>query len=305
MAEEVDIVVIGGGPAGMQAALVLARTRKRIVVYDDPAPPRNDASHGVHNVLGLDGMTPAEIRAQAWSQIGLYNQAELKEARVRDVVQTALGEFVISTGDGAQVKAKKVILALGYNDEHPEIEGFAEAWADTIIPCPFCDGYENRDRVWGIVANAEMQATHFPDMLQNWTSSIKLILNNPDIQLEAAFEQEMAARNVPIHRGVISAIEQVDGKVKSVMLDTDARVDVETLLWIPSRIRTTLEQRLIVNFNLALNDLGLIETDDDQETAVKGLFAVGDVSSGKSSALGAMMAGSQAAAKIIKSWYNS
>lgn len=288
----------------MQAALVLARTRKSIVVYDDSAPPRNGASHGVHNVLGLDGLTPAEIRAQAWSQINVYNQAELREARVRDVVQTALGAFVVSTEDGEQVKAKKIILALGYNDEHPEIEGFSEAWADTIISCPFCDGYENRDRVWAIVANSEMQATHFPAMLQNWTSHIKLILNNPDIELEAAFEQEMEARQIPIHRGTILAIEQVDGKVNSVLLDTEARVEVETLLWIPSRIRTPLEQRLIVNFDLPLSDMGLIQTDEDQETTVKGLFAVGDVSSSKASAMGAAMAGSKAAYKIIKEWYS-
>jgi thioredoxin reductase len=303
MIETVDIAIIGGGPAGLQAALVLARTRKKMVVFDSPTPPRNGASHGVHNVLGLDGLKPAEIRAQAWAQIERYQQVTLREESVRDLRFDETEEFVLSTEKGDQLKAKKVILALGFVDRFPEIEGFNEAWADTIINCPFCDGYENRDRCWGIVANAERDALHFPKMLRNWTTSIKLILNRPEIALDAGYERVLSERKIPVHRGTITAIEQNDGKVQAVQLDTGERIDVETLLWIPPRQKTRLEEKLIASFQLEVDDAGLIKTGIDQQTQVKGLYATGDVVQSSPSAIGAITAGNMAALSIVREWH--
>ncbi len=87
MIEQIDVAIIGGGPAGMQAALVLARTRKKIVVFNAPSPPRNAASHSVHNFLGFDGLLPAEIRERAWQQINVYQCAELRQEWVTDIDQ--------------------------------------------------------------------------------------------------------------------------------------------------------------------------------------------------------------------------
>lgn len=301
--EQIDVAIVGGGPAGLQAALVLARTRKQIIVFDAPVPPRNAASHGVHNFLGLDGLLPAEIRQRAWQQIDVYAHAELRREWVTDIDRAESGEFILTTETGGQVMAKKVILALGYHDVYPDIDGFEAAWANTIIPCPFCDGYENRDRIWGIVANFEMEATHFPKMVQNWTKDIKLILNNKMITLEPAFEQELSALGIPIHRGTITAIEQTDGKVRAVTLDTGERVAVETLLWTPPEEQSPLVRRLIDKFDLAVNEMGHLQTSDYQETAIKGLYAAGDVQ-GWSGAIEAAVAGSMAGSMIAHSWYD-
>ncbi|MEM7131772.1 MAG: NAD(P)/FAD-dependent oxidoreductase [Chloroflexota bacterium] len=300
--EHTDVAIVGGGPAGMQAALVLARTRKKVVVFDAPEPPRNAASHGVHNFLGLDGMLPAEIRKQAWQQIDLYEHAELRRERVTDVEHTENGEFIVTADTSGQLLAKKVILALGYHDNHPDIDGFADAWADTIIPCPFCDGYENRDRIWGVVANFDFEATHFPKMVQNWTKHIKIIMNDPSIELEPSFEQEMMDMNIPIHRGVITSIKQADGKVQSVTLDTGERINVETLLWSPPEEQSPLVTKLIAKFDLALNDMGYLKTDESQETNIPGLYAAGDVQ-GWSGGIEAATAGGMAAFMITHNWY--
>ncbi len=147
-----DVAIIGGGPAGMQAALVLARTRKKIVVFDDRRPPRNAASHGVHNFLGLDGLPPAEIRRVAWEQIDRYESAELRHECIVDVRRDGHSIFRVTNDQGATVSARHVILAFGYHDIHPDIPGFGECWGDTIIPCPFCDGCENRDRILYLVS---------------------------------------------------------------------------------------------------------------------------------------------------------
>jgi thioredoxin reductase len=171
--EEIDIAILGGGPAGLQAVLVLSRTRKKIIVFDTPEPPRNTASHGVHNFLGLDGLLPRDIRKIAWEQIDKYDSAELRKEKIVNVTKEKDGIFVITADNEKTIRAKKVILAVGYYDVYPDIPGFIECWADTIISCPFCDGYKNRDRMWGIVVNSKMQLDLFSKMVQNWTSKIK------------------------------------------------------------------------------------------------------------------------------------
>ncbi len=301
--EEADVAIIGGGPAGLQAALVLARTRKKVIVYDRAAPPRNGASHGVHNVLGLDGLLPAEIRAQAWAQINVYQSAFLRKDRIVDIEQARDGTFLLSAEAGQQVKAKRVILALGYEDSYPDLAGFTEAWADTIIPCPFCDGYENRDRVWGLVANSEMQATHFPALVHNWTPTAKLILNDPTIILDTAFLQQLVEKGISVHEGTITELKLVDGKVQAVTLHTGESVEVNTLWWVPARKKSALEAKVLRAFQLSVNDMGLIKTDEDGQTDTKGLYAVGDVARMPPSALGAMVEGNAAAFSIIRDWY--
>ncbi len=109
----VDIAIVGGGPAGMQAALVLARARKRTVVFDDPLPPRNAGSHGVHNFLGLDGLLPVEIRRLAWEQIDRYKSAEFRSERIVDIRHDDNGDFLVTDDQGARIIARHVILAFG------------------------------------------------------------------------------------------------------------------------------------------------------------------------------------------------
>jgi thioredoxin reductase len=111
--EEIDIAILGGGPAGLQAALVLSRTRKKIIVFDTPEPPRNIASHGVHNFLGLDGLLPIDIRKIAWEQIDKYDSAELRKEKIVNVNKEKEGIFVITADNEYSIRAKKVILAVG------------------------------------------------------------------------------------------------------------------------------------------------------------------------------------------------
>jgi len=184
--EEIDIAILGGGPAGLQAALVLSRTRKKIIVFDTPEPPRNTASPGVHNFLGLDGLLPMDIRKIAWKQIDKYNSAELRKEKIINVIKEKDEKFVITSDNERSIRAKKVILAVGYYDVYLDIPGFIECWGDTIISCPFCDGYENRDRIWGIVVNSKMQLDLFPKMIQNWTSKIKVFIS-PHIKIESSY----------------------------------------------------------------------------------------------------------------------
>jgi thioredoxin reductase len=302
--EEIDIAILGGGPAGLQAALVLSRTRKKIIVFDTPEPPRNAASHGVHNFLGLDGLLPIDIRKIAWKQIDKYDSAELRKEKIVNVNKEKDGIFVITTDNEKSIRAKKVILAIGYYDAYPDIPGFIECWADTIISCPFCDGYENRDRIWGIVANSKMQLYLFPKLAQNWTSKIKVFVS-PNIEIESSYQDKLYELNIPVYRGIITKVNHSSTKVESVSFESGEKIQVNTLLWIPQVKPIQLIQRLIENFSLELNEQGYIKTDEKLQTNVKGLYAAGDVKG--SSPIGALAAaynGGIAATSIVHEWYD-
>ncbi|MFN8373643.1 MAG: NAD(P)/FAD-dependent oxidoreductase [Anaerolineae bacterium] len=296
-----DVAIIGGGPAGLQVALMLARTRRRVMVFDAPEPPRNAASHGVHNFVGLDGLTPAEIREQAWKQIAVYNTAELRSQRVVDVQSNAEYDFLVTDETGLSIAVKHVVLALGFRDVYPDIPGFAACWGTTIIACPYCDGYENRDRAWGLVASSSQALEHMPQIYRNWTSQAKLIVP-PELPLDDEQHAALTAQGMAIHRGKIVEVQHTANRVEAVTLDTGEQVAVDTLWWRPDETPQPLTTKIITHFNLELDKNGYIKTDGQHQTAVHGLWAVGDVR-GWAGALGAAYQASQAAVAISRSWY--
>ncbi len=296
-----DVAIIGGGPAGLQAALMLARTRRRVLVFDSPEPPRNAASHGVHNFVGLDGLLPAEIREQAWKQIAVYNSAELRLERVMDVQSSPDNGFSVTSETGSSITAQHVVLALGYRDVYPDIPGFAACWGRSIIACPYCDGYENRDRVWGLVASSPQALEHMPHIYRNWTTAA-VVIAAPELQLDDQQHAALTAQGCAVHRGAIVEVHHTAGRVEAVTLSTGEQVAVGTLWWRPDETPQQLTQKVIADFGLELDDLGHIKTDGLYQTAVKGLWAVGDVR-GWAGALGAAYQASQAAIGISRSWY--
>jgi thioredoxin reductase len=304
----IDVAILGAGPAGLQAALVLSRTRKKVVVFDDPEPPRNTASQGVHNFLGLDGLLPADIRKIAWEQINKYDSAELHKEKIVNVDKGGGGgspddgTFVITKDNGTSIKARKVVLAVGYHDVYPDIPGFVECWADTIIPCPFCDGYKNRDRIWGIVADSKMQLEWFSRMVLNWTSKIKVFMS-PNIEIEPSYQDELSRLGIPLYRGTITKVNHTNTKVRSVTLESGKKIEVETLLWIPPKKPSPLIQRLVENLDLKLDEQGNVKTDQMKKTNVKGLYAAGDVA-GSMGALAAANDGGIAGVSIVHEWYH-
>lgn len=299
----IDIAILGGGPAGLQAALVLSRTRKKIIVFDDPEPSRNAASHGVHGFLGIDGLLPADIRKIAWEQIDKYGSAEFRVEKIVNVSKEDNGIFIITSNSEISIKAKKVILAVGYHDMYPDIPGFVECWADTIISCPFCDGYENRDRVWGIVVNSKAELERLPKMVKNWTSKIKVIIMSLNIEIESSYQNELSKLDIPVYRGIITSVNHTNAKVKSVSLESGEKIEVDTLLWIPSKRPSQLIQSLVENLGLEVDEQGNVKTDQMQKTNVKELYAAGDVA-GSMGALAAAYDGAKVATSIVHEWYD-
>lgn len=299
--EQIDVAIVGGGPAGLQAALVLARTRKDVVVFDAPSPPRNAASHGVHNFVGLDGLRPQQIRDQAWEQIDVYHSARLVRERVEAITRADGSDDLVVATDVGSWRAQHVVLTCGYHDVFPDIHGFAECWADTIIPCPFCDGFENRDRRWGIVPTMGHELDVFPAMVQNWTSDrVAIAPRGFDVTDEQ--RRMIDELGVALHVGDIVALDQRDGKLASVTLDSGETVEVGTLLYTPPEEPTPLVTSLVETLGLDLNEHRYVAVDELQRTNVERLWAAGDVQ-GWMGGIESANAGGMAATMIIADWY--
>lgn len=285
----------------MQAALVLARTRKNVVVFDAPTPPRNGASHGVHNFVGLDGLLPQEIRDLAWRQIDVYQSARHVRQTVESVARSEdSDDLAVVTSAGAW-RARHVVLTCGYHDVLPDIDGFRACWANTIIPCPFCDGFENRDRTWGIVASMAHELDVFPAMVRNWTDDRVVIAPN-HLEITAGQRRMLHDLDVALHVGDIVSLEHDDGTLRSVTLDSGESVAVGTLLYTPDERPAPLVTSLVESLGLQLDENGYVAVDASQKTNVDRLWAAGDVQ-GWMGGIESANAGGMAASMIVAEWH--
>lgn len=299
-AESTDVAIIGGGPAGLEAALVIARAGKRVLVFDDPDKPRNSASHGIHNFIGVEGLKPAELRDLCWKEMAKYSNAELHRERVTDVARLDEKSFEVVGSAGAHVSASRLVLAFGYHDEYPALAGFEACWADTIIPCPFCDGYENRGRAWGVVPRLDQELALLPKLARHWASSVQVFLS-PDLQMSDEYRSELTDLGIAIHRGPIAALHHSGGKLEAVTLESGDRHEVGTLLWVPKPRPAPLADLLEAKLGLQRDEDGFIQTNESFATNIPQVWAVGDVK-GWAGGLSAAAAGYTAATSMLKIW---
>ena len=299
--ERVDAAIVGGGPAGLQAALTLARARRTVAVFDAPAPARNAASHGVHNFIGIEGMTPAEVARVAREQIGAVGGVSFRADEVTNVERAGDGDFVLTTGAGERLGARHVVLAFGHCDEHPDVPGFAECWGTSIISCPYCDGFEHRDRVWGLVVPDAGASATSPLLAQHWTDRIKLFVG-AGVNLPGELAARLEGIGLAVHRGDIAAIEHEAGEVTGVALAGGGTVPVETLLWTPRALPSPLAGRLAGSLGLALDGQGFVAVNPMQQTNVERLWAAGEAVA-PTMAIDAARSGGAAAMLIVQGWF--
>ena len=187
-----DCIIVGAGPAGLNAALVLGRARRRVLVLDS-ARPRNYATHEMHGVLGHDGLDPADLRARGRTELGRYGvevvTAEVQEAEALD------GTVRVTSSRGAEL-TRTVLLATGMLDEVPDILGFADVWGTSAHTCPYCDGFEHRDERLAILA-AGARGAHLAILLRQWSDDVLLLSNGPH-GLDADQLARVQAVGIPI-----------------------------------------------------------------------------------------------------------
>ncbi|QDZ11505.1 NAD(P)/FAD-dependent oxidoreductase [Devosia ginsengisoli] len=220
-----------------------------------------------------------------------YPSVKLVKARA-DRVSGALDDFSVLTDDGESLGARRLLLSYGVSDQMPDIPGFAECWGKSIVPCPYCDGFEVAGQHWGLVWSGP-QAMHAVSLFHDWTDRLTLFADGHEISADE--RAELARRNVPVVDGRVAEIGHVDGQISAVNLDTGRAVAVDVLFAHP-RNRPSANLHETLGLEVVDTPAGIaLKVDERRETSVSGIYAAGDLANPMASVTLASSHGAMAA----------
>jgi thioredoxin reductase len=287
-----DSLIVGGGPAGLSAALVLGRCCRKVLLCDD-GRPRNVRSRALHGFLSRDGLSPLELRREAREQLRRYPSVEVRDGHVEDASCAGDG-FVAHLADGSTVHARTLLLATGVKDRLPDIEGLADFWGHGVYPCPYCDAFEVCGRRLGVLGRGP-DALALCRALLGWSRQVLLFTDGPT-ELGPEEERALERKQVRILRErVRRCAGSQDRGLEQVELADDSAVECEALF-----VHAGQQQRspLVERLGCRLNPRGTVETGAFESTEVPGLFVAGDASQNVQLAIIAAAEGAEAAFAI-------
>jgi thioredoxin reductase len=287
-----DVVVVGGGAAGLSTALTLARARRRVVVVDS-GMPRNAPAGGVHGYLGCEGTAPAELLARGREEAARYGATTVDgtAVSVQHVGDGTVPSFAVRTEAGEVLHARRVVLTTGLSDELPEVDGVRERWGRDVLHCPYCHGWETRDRPIGMLASGPSAAEEAL-LLRQWSDDVVLFLHEQPAPDEETGER-LEAMGVRVVHGALAALVVEADRLCGVRLRSGEVVPRETLV---------VQPRLVPRDDLLagrLDRLGLTPEVQRDGPVVCGTFVRSD--SGVTDVAGLYVAGNLAdpAAEVV------
>lgn len=299
--QEWDAVVIGGGVAGSSAALMLARARRSVLVVD-AGDPRNAVAAHMHGVLGHDGKPPRQLVAEGRREIEGYGGVVV-DGRVEAVaaLEDAAGpRFRVTIDGGAEVTARRVVLATGLLDVLPELPGLAAHWGAGVVVCPYCDGYEVRDRRIGVLATGP-GSLHHVQMLRQWSPDVTFLVaggtaDGAPLAIDAATRAGIDARGIRVEEAAVVRVLGDRGALEGVELADGRRVPLDSLFAMPGVAPRDAIARAL---GAATEDTPwgpFVAVDPMGRTSVPGLLVAGNASSASANVPVAMAAGTLAGA---------
>lgn len=270
MESQYDVVVVGGGPAGLSAATLLARSRRKVLVID-AGNPRNASSHGLHNYLTREGILPPQFLAICREQVKQY-KVEIVEGTVMQVLREGNG-FIACTLTGERIACRRILLATGVVDHVPEIPGFKEAYGKSVHHCPYCDGWEHSDEPIAVYGNGTKSANMALSML-TWSKDVVLCTDGP-ARISEEDKKRLVLHSIRVYEQKLKQVEQCDGKV-SALVFSDGSTIRRTAVFFNTGCsqRSSLPEDLGCN----LNDKGAVEVNSEQCSSEPGIYVVGDAS---------------------------
>lgn len=294
MKREYDVLIVGGGPAGLGAAMALGRLRRTALVCDD-FRPRNIAAEHMHNFPGFEGLPPLEWRKKARRDVEGYDTIEFLDGSVDSLTRSG-GRFEVALSSGRSATVRKVILAHGVQDQLPPIPGLQELWGKSAFHCPFCHGYEHRDRRLGLIADSPYALQLLP-MAFALSPDLILFTNGNPVpgggQRDAARRREIRIIEEPVerlvHEGPLLKGVLVGGSV----IERDAILVRGPL---PFRMKSPVGEAL----GCEKTEAGLFRVSEGNRTSVAGVYAAGDIMSMQHTVLGAVASGQAAGIAAVQ-----
>ena len=285
-----DVVIVGAGPAGLSAALILGRCRRRVLVLDTDKP-RNYASHALHGFLSRDGVNPLELRRLGREQLRQYDTVKLvmKEATSARCVR---GGFEVTVAGGRKVRCRKLLLATGVVDELPPLEGLEPLYGRSVFHCPYCDGWESRDKRL-VVYSRNANGVGLAVELQVWSDDI--VLCTDGARLPSKHIDRLRQHGIRWYHQRIERLEGTRGQLRRVVFADGQAIDRTVMFFsMPQRQASNLASQLGCGFT----QKGAVRTGDYEATDIPGVYVAGDASRLVQLAIVAAAEGAQAAFAI-------
>ena len=284
-----DVVIVGGGPAGLSAALNLGRARKRVLLCD-AGPRRNAAAVHIHGFVTRDGTAPADFRRIGRQQLESYANVEARDVQAEEI-RGERGAFEVRLDTG-RVEARRILLCTGMVDELPDIDGYRELWGRSIFQCPYCHGWEVQDRKFGFLA-PNVDALDFALFLRAWTGDVAVLTDGRyAVPPEARMRLEGAGVHVEERR--IARLSASEGHLELVELADGNSLPLDVLFARPPQRQVAVVESL----GLTLDSGGYVQLDEHRQTSIPGIYAGGDLITPVQSAVLAAASGMQAAAML-------
>jgi thioredoxin reductase len=286
-----DVVIAGGGPAGLSAALTLGRARKRVLLCDGGAR-RNAATEHIQNFITRDGVTPTEFRRVGRQQLQPYEAVEVRDVGV-ERIGGSRGAFEVRLESGDVVTARRILLSTGMIDELPEIEGFTALWGRSIFICPYCHAWEVQDRRFGFLA-PRPDLLEFSVMLRGWARDV-VVLTDGRFAVPPEVRTVLTAARVSIEERRITRLAAREGQLHHLEFVEGGALPLDVLFVRPPQRQVPVVQSL----GLAVDPMGYLTVDEmGRETSVPGIHAGGDLVTAVQGAVLAAASGMRAAAAL-------
>jgi thioredoxin reductase len=267
-----DVVIVGAGPAGLSAALILGRCRRSVLVCD-AGHPRNAASQAMHGYLSRDGIPPLEFLSIARTELARYSTVAVRSVEVTDASCAADTRFDVTLATGERVRARKLLIATGVVDNLPPIDGFRELYGKSVFHCPYCDGWEVRDTplaVYGRGARGRGLSLE----LTVWSRDLVLCTDGP-AELDDDDRAKLERNGIAIREDRVARIEGRDGVLEHVVFEDGTRLARRALFFTTGQWQ---QSDLSLRLGCEVNEKGTVRTGKYETTHLPGLYVAGDAS---------------------------